>query len=133
MATSLSCIFLGQAWVLGAGAGAGGGAGAAVPAPHLPAEVADGGDGADVGQQDCKGSRTLPESPPCTHGAWPSKGKRKQVGQMGGSREKPVPPLIPAGPAGEMAPWLVHLTSGHQSPCPQGPQTCFPGVGGVQV
>lgn len=49
MAVSWSCVFLGGAWLLGAGA--------AASQPHLPAEVADGRDGADVGQQDCKGSR----------------------------------------------------------------------------
>lgn len=60
MAISLSGVFLGQAWVLGAGAGAGARAGA--PPPHLPAEVADGGDGADVGQQDYKRSIGPPEN-----------------------------------------------------------------------
>lgn len=59
MAISLSGVFLGQAWVLGAGAEAGAWAGASPP--HLPAEVADGGDGADVGQQDCKESIGTPE------------------------------------------------------------------------
>ena len=48
---SLSCVFLGQAWVLGAGAGAGAGAATAAVAPplHLLAEISDGRDGANVG------------------------------------------------------------------------------------
>ena len=57
----MSCVFLGQAWVLGAGAGAGAGAATAAVAPplHLPAEISDGRDGANVGQQNCKRSTDL--------------------------------------------------------------------------
>lgn len=51
MAISLSCAFLVQAWVLGAVAVA------SVPLPRLPAEVVDGRDGTDVGQQHCKEHR----------------------------------------------------------------------------
>lgn len=31
-----------------------------MPLPHLPAEVTDGRDGANIGQQDCKGSTKSP-------------------------------------------------------------------------
>lgn len=48
-----------------------------------------------------------------------------------GSGRKPVPPLTPAGPAGEMAPRLVHLTSGHQPPptAPRDPKPVFQASG----
>lgn len=117
MAISLSCVFLDQVWVLRAGAGA------AASLPHLPAEVADGRDGADVGQQDCEGNTEPPEcrlhSGLVTTG-YPHglvlKGQEEASGARGGSamrgarsREEPRlrrAPVTPAGPAREPGrPW----------------------------